>query len=92
MKTTKTLMEKVDEKFPTYSSEVLGLSVQQLEQRIVNLQKQLQDSETHKEENKELQSLSEKRSELLGPYRDVKSAVALKTKYLVSLIKEKGGQ
>jgi hypothetical protein len=90
----KTLLEKVDEKYPNYSQEVLGLSVPQLDQRIAELQKTLEDSEQHREEKQgeALRSLKEELKSINGPYNDVKKAVALKTKLLVSLVREKGGK
>lgn len=92
-RTAKTLMEKVDEKYPNYSQEVMGLSVEQLDKRIVEMQKTLEDSENHKEEKQgeALKKLKEDMKTINGPYADVKKAVALKTKFLVSLVREKGG-
>lgn len=92
-KKTGSLLERVDEKYPGYAGEVVGLSVQQLDQRIADMQKTLEDSETHRDEKfgEELASLKAKAAEINGSYNDVKKAVALKTKFLVSLIREKGG-
>lgn len=90
----KTLQEKVDAKHEGYSAEVMGLSIPQLDQRIAELQKALEDSETHKEEKQgeALRGLKEELKSINGPYSDVRKAVALKTKYLVSLVREKGGK
>ena len=89
----KSLQEKVDEKYPQYSAEVMGLSVQQLDQRIASLQKELEDAAQFQEEKngEALKSLAAQLKELRADYGDVKKAVALKTKYLVSLVREKGG-
>jgi prefoldin subunit 5 len=91
---TGSLMEKVDTKYPGYSDEVLGLGVEQLEKRIVEMQKGLEDASQFLEEKsgEAIKSLKEELKELKAPYTEVKAAVALKTKYVVSLIREKGGQ
>jgi predicted DNA-binding ArsR family transcriptional regulator len=89
----KTLMEKVDKEYPNYSQEVLGLSVQQLEKRIADMQKGLVDAATFRDEKfgDEIRSLKEQLKDKNSSYTDIKKAVGLKTKYLVSLIREKGG-
>lgn len=89
----KTLMEKVDEKYPQYSQEVVGLSVPQLDQRIAELQKTLDDAAQFQEEKngEAMKTLAAQLKDLRADYGDVKKAVALKTKLLVSLVREKGG-
>lgn len=88
------LLEKVDSKYPGYSSEVLGLNVPQLEKRISDMQKALEDAAIFKEEKngEAIKSLREQLKELNADYNEVKKAVALKTKLLVQLVREKGGQ
>ena len=87
----KSLTETVQSEYPEFADEVLALNVEQLEKRIANYQKELADSEEHKANNEVLKSVKAQYDELKGPYEDVKKAVKLKTKYLVSLIREKGG-
>lgn len=89
----KTLQEKVDSKYPKYSAEVMGLSVPQLDQRIATLQKTLEDAVQFQEEKngEALKSLAAQLKDLKADLGDTRKAVALKTKYLVSLVKEKGG-
>jgi hypothetical protein len=90
----KTLQEKVDSKYPQYSGEVMGLSVPQLDQRIAELQKTLEDAAQFQDEKngEALKSLSAQLKDLKADYGDVNKAVKLKTKYLVSLVREKGGK
>ena len=90
----KTLQEKVDAKYEGYSAEVMGLSVPQLDQRIAQLQKTLEEAVQFQEEKngEALTSLAAQLKDLRADLGDVKKAVALKTKYLVSLVKEKGGK
>jgi hypothetical protein len=89
----KSLQEKVDDKYPQYSAEVMGLSVPQLDQRIAELQKTLEDAVQFQEEKngEAMKSLAAQLKDLRADLSEVKKAVSLKTKYLVSLVREKGG-
>lgn len=75
-----------------FKEEVDSLSVDDLEIRISNMQKGLDESREHKKENVALQKVSAEKAELEGPYKDVEKAVKVKTKYIIELIKEKGGE
>lgn len=75
-----------------FKNEVDGLSIELLEQRITNMQKALDESREHKKNNEALKKVSDEKSELEGPYKDVEKAVKVKTKYIIELVKEKGGQ
>lgn len=90
-KAPKTFREKLDEAFPGFADEADTLNVQQLDKKISDMQKELQDSEQHKAENEDLRSAKFEYDELRGPYTDVKKAVGTKTQYLVKLVREKGG-
>jgi len=74
-----------------FKDAVDGLPVEALKARITSLQQQLDESEEHKEANEALTEARATVSELVGPYNDVKKAVKVKTKYILELIKEKGG-
>lgn len=82
--------EKVQKEYADFAQEVESLTVAQLEDRIVGMQKALEESEEHKENNEALKAARAEASELSGPYRDVKKAVRLKTKYILELLAEKG--
>ena len=90
---TGSLLEKVDSKYPGFADEVGGLSVQQLEKRIADMQKTLEDAVIFQDEKNggEIESLSAQLKDLKADLSEVKKAVALKTKYCVKLIREKGG-
>ncbi len=75
-----------------FKEEVDSLSVPVLEARITRMQKDLDESEEHRKENVALNNAKDEVKELSGPYNDVKKAVQVKTKYIIELIKEKGGQ
>lgn len=88
---SKSVKEQVQEKHKEFASEVDGLSDAALRARIVSLQQALAESEQHKEENEALIQARAEVTELSGPYNDVKKAVKLKTRYILTLIEEKGG-
>lgn len=88
----KTLLEQIDNLDSQFAESVLKLNAQELKNRIASLASQLQESETHREENSALQKAKDEVKELSGGYNDVRKAVKLKTKYLISLLQEKGGQ
>lgn len=83
--------DKVYKKHPLFVEEVQGLNIEQLEARIVGLQKGLEESEAHREANEELKNARDAYATLRGPYDDVRNAVKLKTRFIVELIREKGG-
>lgn len=83
--------EKVQKEYADFTKEIDSLSVEQLEDRIVGMQKALEESEEHRENNEDLKAARALTLELSGPYRDIKKAVRLKTKYILELLTEKGG-
>lgn len=82
---------KVQKEFPEFTNEVAGLDVQSLKNRIATYARELSESEEAQENDEALLAAKAEAKELGAPYRDVKKAVATKTRYLLSLIKEKGG-
>lgn len=75
-----------------FKEEVDRLSIEALEDRVVQMQKGLDESRVHKEENEALKQAKNEVSEISGPYNDIEKAVKVKTKYIIELIKEKGGE
>lgn len=74
-----------------FMESVMGLSNKDLEARISQMQKALDESEEHREANEALKNAKDEVKLISGPYNDVKKAVKLKTKFIISLLKEKGG-
>lgn len=75
-----------------------GKTVEQLEERLVQLAKDLEQSERAKEKDKEdlsnpksLGSILYAKSLAEGPYNDLKKAVNLKTRFIMQEIESKGG-
>lgn len=82
---------KVQKEMPEFADEVARLDVQGLKNRIATYAGELSESEDQKETDEALKNAQMEAKELGAPYRDVKKAVAMKTRYLLSLMKEKGG-
>jgi hypothetical protein len=90
-KEPQTLATKVQKEMPEFVSEVVGLDVQALKNRIAKLANDLEDSEQSMEDDEELKETKEAAKEMAAPYREFRTASRLKTRYLLSLVKEKGG-
>lgn len=86
----KTVQEVVQAEFPEFVNEVSVLTPDQLNNRLATLAKNLEESETAKEQDEELEDAKATASELAAPYRDAKKALRAKSKYVISLLKEKG--
>lgn len=83
---------KVQKEFPDFTEVVDGLSIEQLEKRLSSYAKEGEAVETARENDEALQDAKDLVAELSGPYKDAKKAIRLKTKYIISLIEEKGGE
>lgn len=83
-------MKTAENAHPDFCIEVQVLSTEQLKERVISLQQQLEESEEHKESNDALKEARVVCQELSAPYRDVKKAVKLKTKFILDLLKNRG--
>jgi len=86
----KTVQEKVQEEYPEFATEVAGLDEDKLNGRLATLAKALEESETAKEDDEELEEAKTLASELAAPYRDTKKAIRAKSKYIIALLKDRG--
>jgi hypothetical protein len=88
-----TLLTKIDKLFPTYANEVMKLNVPDLDVRIANLQKGIEDAEQFRDQQsgEEIKQLRARLKELNADFTEVKKENGLKTKFLISLVREKGG-
>jgi hypothetical protein len=86
-----TLARMVQIHHPEFADEVSGLSVADLESRLASLAKHAEEISVAKEESEALKDARARLAELSGPFNDGLKAVKLKTKYIIGLIKEKGG-
>ncbi len=87
----KSVQETVQKKYPDFVEVVDGLGVPELEARLLTYAKEREKVEEAKEADEELAKTAELLKELKGPYSDATKAINLKSRYLISLIKEKGG-
>jgi hypothetical protein len=87
----KSVRSQVEKNYPEFATEVASDSVEQLNNRLASLAKELEKSERFKEEeDRELIKAKALKAELEGPYRDVKKAIQLKSKYVIALLRDKG--
>lgn len=88
----KSIQEQVQHDSPEFASEVVGLSVEELDARLAQLAKDTEAFHQARESDDALEEARHAASELAAPYRDGAKALRLKSRYLVALIKEKGGK
>ena len=89
-RTKKSVRETVEKNYPEFAEELNGATTDQLNSRLATLAKGLEESEQAKEGDDELEKARLLASELAAPYRDVKKAVQLKSKYVIGLLRDKG--
>jgi hypothetical protein len=87
----KNVRETVEELYPDFTSEVGALTVDSLEKRLSSYAKRAEEIEEAKEGDEELERTRELLTELGAPYKDGKKEVRLKSRYIISLIKDRGG-
>lgn len=87
----KNIQEKVQKEYPDFVTTVDGLSVADLESKLANYAKEQQKVDEAQENDEDLERAKAEVSELAGPYRDARKALKLKMRYIVELIKDKGG-
>ena len=90
-KRKKSLEETVREEYGTFYEEVAGLNVGDLEKRLSTYAKEYEKVDTSKEQDDALKNAQETAKEMAAPYKDAKKAIRLKSKFIVQLISDKGG-
>lgn len=88
----KSFKEVVEKEYPEFVNDVVGLNLSDLESRISTYAKESEKVSEEKANNPTILDAKAELSLLLGPYKDTQKALRLKMKYLISLVKEKGGQ
>lgn len=91
-KPKKTIQEIVQKAHPDFTGEVDRLGLQELEKRLNTLAKGAEENEEAKENDEDLERAQAEATEMAAPYREYKKANRLKTRYVISLIKERGGE
>jgi hypothetical protein len=77
--------------FPGYAEEIMGRNVDKLNAELAKLSKDNETNEEAKEDDEDYEKARAKASELGAPYRDAKKAIRLRTRFVISTIKDKGG-
>lgn len=90
-KPKKSVQEIVQKEYKDFAGDVDRLSVAELETRLNMYAKRAEEVEDAREADEELERTSDLLNELRAPYKDAKKEIRLKSRYLISLIKEKGG-
>jgi uncharacterized small protein (DUF1192 family) len=90
MKVKKTLEEKIQKDNPEFAAEVAGLSVDELNKRLALLAKDAEAVSESKEADEELENTRALLTQLTAPYRDAQKSIRLKSRFVISLIKDKG--
>jgi hypothetical protein len=88
---SKSLRDKLRLEMPEFVEEVDSASVSDLESRLSQLTKGYEATEEAQKNDEELANAKALVRELGAPYRETKNAIKLKTKYIISSIKDKGG-
>lgn len=83
------LMDKVRKEMPEFVAEVSALDKVDLNGRLAQLAKDLQDVQDEKEADEDLEASQAEARELSAPYRDAKKALSMKSQYIIALAKEK---
>lgn len=92
MKVSVTIEKKVQEELPEFFNEVNSLSADHLDSRLATLAKDAESVREAKAGDEELKSAQENSRNLGAPYRDALKTIALKSKYLIRVLKDRGGQ
>lgn len=87
----KSFEEKIQEEMPDFVGEVLGLTVQDLNNRLAAIAKASHENDENQKNDEELNQAKAHARELGQTYAEPRKALKKKTKYIVKLIQEKGG-
>lgn len=89
-KPNKSIEEKIQKAAPEFVTEVVGLSVEELDARVLKLAKEVEAIQDAKEADEEYQTAKELVTEMAAPYNESKRGAQMRIKYLIFLINEKG--
>lgn len=84
------MIKTVESEMPEFVSEVSGLAVDALEDRLVQLVRNMGEVNKAKEEDEGLAAAREAAKQANAPYVEAKKAIRLKIDYLLHLSDEKG--
>ena len=89
------VMAVVQKEYPEFANVVDNLDVLELDKKIAVYAKELEkvqdDFNKNEEIQKELEGLKERENYLKEPLKEAQKAIKLKIKYLILLVKDRGG-
>lgn len=91
-KQPKTFEQKVETDYPEFADTVRGLSVEELNVRISTYAKQLNEITESLKASEPIKAAREELNNMIAPFREGKKEASTKIRYIVGLIKSKGGQ
>lgn len=92
MKSKKDIQKIMAENNPEFVDECQSLSVEQLDARLAQCAKDAEAADEIKDADVKYQAAKEEAKELGACHRDAKKAIKLRSRYLIALIKERGGK
>lgn len=83
--------QKVSKEFPEFVEVVDGMSLEELDGRLLSLAKHQEEVSEALAQHEEINRLKERLKELKADFTDTQKALRIKMKYIHQLMKEKGG-
>ena len=84
--------QSFESEHPEFVAEVNALSVAELDARLAGLSKANEENADARDNDEDLQEARESARQCAAPYNDLKKVIKLKSRYIIKLIKEKGGE
>lgn len=91
-KKTGSLLEKIDTAYPGFADSVNSMDVQGLKNFVAGLASNLQEEENEYSADEKVQAAKDEVKALSENIKQLRKETKLKTKFVVSLLKEKGAQ
>lgn len=83
------IQKKLDDEYPGYSDAVNGMTISELKESMISMNKGIEDIHLAKEKDKELEDLQAQVSGLLAPYSDNLKKAKMKLQFMSLLLKSK---
>lgn len=91
-KPKKDVFTEIKKNMPEFADEVNTATTEQLDSRLSQLAKDRQEVQDAKDADEELDDAQETARQFAAPYRDSFKAIALKSRFIIATIKERGGK
>lgn len=84
------IMEKVQKELPEFASNADSMTAEQINAKLADLAKGVEDVEIAKESDMDLEKAREHASQLAAPYRESLKVIKLKSRYLIKVLQSRG--